>query len=56
MKHYIIYNCISTKLDCSYIYKAKALDNNLYLKTEELAKQLIETHSDDLKLMLEVER
>ena len=40
----------------SKMYSYKTLDNNLYLKTEELAKQLIETHSDDLKLMLEVER
>ena len=33
----------------------KALDNNLYLKSEELAKQLIEAHEQDLKRMLEVE-
>ena len=33
----------------------KLLDNNLYLKSYELAWQLIETHEKDLKLMLEVE-
>ena len=33
----------------------KALDNNLYLKSEELAEKLIATHEQDLKRMLEVE-
>ena len=36
-------------------YALKMTDNNLYLKSEELVEQLIETHEKDLKLMLEVE-
>ena len=43
------------KLDSDYIGWYKDLDNNLYLKEENLADQLIETHREDLLLMLEVE-
>ena len=35
--------------------RVKLIENNLYLKSYELATQLIETHEKDLKLMLEVE-
>ena len=54
-KYYILYNYGESELMISKMYSYKELDNNLYLKTRELAEQLIETHSDDLKLMLEVE-
>ena len=51
----IMYDYSTSKLTISHNRNFKALDNNLYLKTRKLANQLIETHSDDLKLMLEVE-
>ncbi|HKM30206.1 MAG TPA: hypothetical protein VJZ51_05580 [Bacilli bacterium] len=54
VKRFIGYLHSTSKLSIDFQYH-KALDNNLYLKTRELAEQLIETHSDDLKLMLEVE-
>ena len=54
-KYYIDFSYYRNKLVYNHCVKSKHLDNNLYLKTEELAKQLIETHSEDLKLMLEVE-
>lgn len=34
----------------------KILPNNMYLKSEELANQLIETHKDDLLIYFEVEK
>ena len=53
--YHIAYYHETSKLTVSSAFNFKTLDNNLYLKTRELAEQLIETHSDDLKLMLEVE-
>ena len=55
-KYYIAYYHEASELTTNYNRGFKYMDNNLYLKTRELAEQLIETHSDDLKLMLEVER
>ena len=43
------------KIVVEYTVYTKALDNNLYLKSRALAEQLIETHEQDLKRMLEVE-
>lgn len=54
-KHYIYFSYNRNKLLHDSCVKSKSLDNNLYLKTYYVANQLIETHSDDLKLMLEVE-
>ena len=54
-KYYIDFSYYRNKLVYDCYVKSKHLDNNLYLKTDYVANQLIETHSDDLKLMLEVE-
>lgn len=43
------------KLAVDYVIGFKTADNNLYLKSRVLAEQLIETHEQDLKIMLEVE-
>lgn len=53
-KYYIVFSHLHYELNYDDSVKYKHLDNNLYLKSWELAHQLIETHEKDLKLMLEV--
>ena len=54
-KYFIHFSYENDILNYSTCFKHKHLDNNLYLKSEELAKKLIATHEQDLKRMLEVE-
>lgn len=46
---------LDKELVVELLVEIKTTNNNLYLKSKELAFQLIETHEKDLKLMLEVE-
>ena len=54
-KYLVLYDGMSKRLANEHYCYCKKIDNNLYLKSEELAKQLIKEMKTDLLLMLEVE-
>ena len=51
--YYIALDPDTVKLRIRSIYYAKVLEQSMYLKDEELAKQLIESHKEDLLTILE---